>query len=380
EFTQVESVVRVNYNRGPIKYGENIFSEWVSFVDPTYHALFDFEVKWGDRSSFSDRDGMVLSEETSEKYFGDRNPVGETLDIRFNINGSEVIEEFTVKGVLKEVPNNASFADNILLPFDRQKSLFSNMEDWTYRSTITFLQIKEPEAIARIKSTEQAYLDQINQANENWDMTGLYFQPLSTIAQNGHKAQNSPFHTSHISGIIMLVVISFILLLLVCFNYINITLASASTRLKEISVRKVLGSKRTQIIWQFLIENILICLISLGIGILLAAYLFLPWFNGLSNNTLEISYLNHPAIWGFTVGIILITAIGGAGYPALYISKFQPVKILKKEFQLVQKSRFQKFLISVQLLFTIVTIFSTIVLFLTSQHLRDEDWGYNQQN
>ncbi|MEM6768015.1 MAG: ABC transporter permease, partial [Bacteroidota bacterium] len=72
EFSQVESVVRVNYNRGTIKFGENIFSEWVSFVDPTYHALFDFEVKLGDRSSFSDRDGIVLSEETAKKYFGDR--------------------------------------------------------------------------------------------------------------------------------------------------------------------------------------------------------------------------------------------------------------------------------------------------------------------
>lgn len=380
EFSQIESVARINYNRGTIKLGENIFSEWVSFVDPTYHELFDFDIKWGNRSTFSDMDGIVLSEAIAEKYFGDRNPVGETLNIRFTIDAKEVLEEFTIKGVLEEVPNNASFSDNILLPFDRQKSLVQSMEDWTYRSTITFLQIKQPKEVAALKTKEQKYLAQINQSNENWNMTGLHFQPLATIAQNGYKSQNNPFHTSHISAIVMLAIIAFILLLLVCFNYINITLASATSRLKEISVRKVLGSNRRQIIWQFLTENILICIFSLCIGILLATYLFIPWFNRLSNNTLEISYLNQPSIWGFTTALIIIAAIGGAGYPALYISKFQPVKILKKEFQMVKKNRFQKFLIGIQLLITIITIFSTIVLFFTSQHLRKKDWGYNQHD
>ncbi|MEM8889139.1 MAG: ABC transporter permease [Bacteroidota bacterium] len=378
EFTQVEAVARVNYNRGTIKHGENIFNEWVSFVDPAYHNLFDFEIKWGNREDFGDYDGVVLAEAISKKYFGDENPVGELIKIRFS--ALEEVEEFTVKGVLKKVPGNASFSNNIILPFERQKNLFENMEDWTYHSTITFLQIPNPEDIKTIKAGEQKYLDRILQLNENWDLTGLHFQALTTIAQNGYKIENNPFHTSHNSAIIMLTIIAIVLLILVCFNYINISLASASSRLKEISVRKVLGSNRGQIIWQFLSENLIICLLALGLGIVLASYLFLPWFNSLSGNTLEISYFKQAEIWGFTLVLVIITAIGGAGYPALYISKFQPVKILKREFSLVQKGRFQKFLIGTQLLFTILTIFSTLVLFLTSKHLKAKDWGYQQQD
>ena len=380
DFSQIEAMARVKYSRGTMQNGDKVFSEWVSFVDDSYHDMFDFDIKWGNKTTFSDPEGIVLRKAIAEKYFGSKNPIGETLSIRFNIKGKEIVEQFIVKGVLETAPINASFSNNILIPFHRQKALREKVEGWTYLSNITFVQAKTPAAIAEVKAAEQKYLDLIKDANENWSLSGLHFQPLITVAQNGYKVQDNPFFTSHIIAVFMLIFIAGALLLLVCFNYINITIASAATRLKEISVRKVMGGTRRQIILQFLTENLLICLLSLGIGILLAYYFFLPWFNSLGDTEFTISYLEQPYIWLFTLALIVITAIGGAGYPALYISKFEPVAILKKEFKIGQKGGFRKILISMQLILTIITIFSTFAFYLTSKSLQEKDWGYNQHN
>lgn len=378
DFPQIETTARVNYNRGVMQYEDKTFSEWVSFVDDSYHDLFDFEVKWGNKATFADPDGIILRKAVAEKYFGSKNPIGEELSIRFNIDGKEVIERFVVKGVLEKAPSNASFANNVLIPFQRQKTLQANSEDWKNLSNITFIQAKSPESIAIIKEAEDKYIPLIEKAHKNWNVAGLHFQSLTTVAQNGYKVQGNPFNTSHIIAIYMLFFVASSLLILVCFNYINITIASAATRLKEISVRKVMGSNRTQIIWQFLTENILICLLALIVGVALAHYLFLPWFNSFGDMEFSISFFDQPLIWLFTLALLLITAIGGAGYPALYISKFEPIAILKKEFKLGSKSRFRKFLIGGQLLLTIITIFCTFAFFLTAKSLKEKDWGYNQ--
>jgi len=213
-------------------------------------------------------------------------------------------------------------------------------------------------------------------------MVGIHFQPLNTVTLNSTYVRNSPFNDILLLGIYIIGGIGILLLLMACFNYLNIALASAGTRLKEISVRKVMGGTRRQIIYQFLLENFLICTLSLCLGLAFAHFLFIPWFNSIlgSGNIFKLSFLSNPETWLFTIALLLFVTIAGAGYPAFYISKYQPVAILKKEFKLGSKSKFQKTLIGAQLFISILTIFFTFGGLLLNNSIREKEWGYNQND
>ena len=381
DFPQLNKMVRVNHNGGVVEYKDKVIAQRVSFVDASFFDLFDFPIKWGNKENFVHPEGIVLSRFTAEKYFGSKNPIGEALSIRFNHKGKEIIERFIIKGVLDKTPENATFSCSLMIPYQRQKVLMEKMEDWTATTSITFVQAHTPELITDIKAREAPYLNRVNEANEDWNMVGLHFQPLKNIILHSANVRNSQFGYTEKVAIYFLIAIAIILLLLVCFNYINITLAAATTRLKEISVRKVMGSNRQQIIWQFITENVLICLFSLTIGVFLAHTFFIPWFNNmLGGITLSLSFVKQPLLWLFVLGLVLITALGGAGYPALYISKFSPNAILKKEFKIGTKNGFRKVLISTQLILTIITVFSTFVVLLDSKEQKERDWGYQQHD
>ena len=382
DFQGVKEVVRMNYKNGIVKYGDRVFNQGIAFVDNAYYDLFDFPVKWGNPATFKDPEGIVIMERIAEKYFGEKNPIGETISIRFIANEQEIIEQFVIKGVLEKIPPNASFYRGILVPFERLKIFGDTKVDWTKLSKSTFIHVEGEETIAAIKTREQKYLDIINSANQEWKMVGLHCQPLKGISLNSHNVRNAPFNWTLMIALVIIGLISVFLLLMACFNYLNIALASATTRLKEISVRKVMGGTRRQIIIQFLIENLLICTGSLVLGIAFAHFLFLPWFNDLlgSGEVFKLSYLSNPITWLFTLALLLVITIVCAGYPAFYISKFQPISILKKEFRVGGKSSFQKFLIGAQLFLSVLTIFATITLYLVNNKIKQKDWGYNQHN
>ncbi|MEM1121623.1 MAG: FtsX-like permease family protein, partial [Bacteroidota bacterium] len=207
------------------------------------------------------------------------------------------------------------------------------------------------------------------------------FEPMNGMWLNSRHVRNFPFGFTEKVAIYFLVCVGSVLLLLACFNYINIALATASTRLKEISVRKVMGSSRPQIIWQFLTENLLICLLATILGIGLANYLFLPWFNELLDGLdLSVSFMEKPHYWLFCLGLMLVAAVGGAGYPALYISKLNPNTILKKDFKLGNKPFFRKLLIGCQLGLTVIAIYMTFSFLIYSQQQKAKEWGYNQHD
>ena len=383
DFPQITEVVRINRRSGVMQYDDKVFNEGIAFVDDGYYTLFDFPVKWGNPATFSDKEGIVLSWSTAEKYFGSVNPVGETLTIRFKEKDQPYEANFIVKGVMDEPPSNGSFYNHILVPFQQQAMFGVVNEDWVRFSNPTFIQVKEEAGIADILASEQKYIDQFNQANSQMNMVRLICQPLNGVIFKSFDFRNNTFDGTLPLGLMLLGLLGFFLILMACFNYLNIALASAVSRLKEISVRKVMGGTRRQIIYQFLFENFLICTAALLLGIGLAHVFFLPWFNNeviKVPEVLQLTYASDPKIWLFSLAILLLVIIGSAGYPALYISKFQPVAILKKEFKVGSKSRFQKALVGGQLFMTIITVFCMYAGLSLQQSIMDKSWGYNQND
>ncbi|RAJ28307.1 ABC transporter permease [Pedobacter cryoconitis] len=381
DFPQVKNMARLNYSSVVIKQKENLFRDKVAFVDDDFYKMFDYTVKWGDKKHFTDKDGIVLTSELSEKLFGHRNAVGKVLSITFNVNGRTVAENFIVKGVFSKYPSNASFSFSALVPHSRMVSLGINkIGDWSESTNITFIETADQKTLSSIKSQEKKYIDLYNAVHPDHQLTSFHYQALKTMNFHSYKVTGSSFSTMEPIGLIMLVVIAISILLMVYFNYVNITVASASGRLKEVSVRKVLGSSGRQLIFQFIVENVIICTIAVFIGLFLAEVFFFPWFSAVAGFQLGTGFFLNFRTWTVALLLILVSALSGALYPAFYISRLDTVSMMKGNAKMGSNNRFRKALLGIQFFLTFISIATAIAFMQETKQIKNKSWGYQPQN
>jgi len=381
DFPQIKNTARLNYTGVIIKQGDNVFRESVSFVDDSFYQMFDFPVKWGVKQHFTDPDGIVLTDELSEKLFGRENPTGRNVSVRFNKNGQETVVNFTVKGVFDKRPIESSFYFSALVPYQKMVALgMDKAGDWNQSMAMTFVETGDEAALQPILGHNKKYLQLYNAANKDDKIAAFHFQPLKTMNFHSYKVNNQHFNSTHLAGYIMLVAIAIATLLLVYFNYMNIAIASASTRLKEIGVRKVMGSSRRQIIIQFILENIILCTIAVLIGLLLAKYIFLPLFSQIANIDLAKNLFGNYRTWVALVVLILVSALSGAAYPSFYISAFKPISIMKGNSKMGSKNRFRKALLGFQFFLTFLAISAALAFIHETKKIKIRPWGYDPTN
>jgi putative ABC transport system permease protein len=378
DFPQIKNIARVNYTGVIIKQGDNVFNERVTFVDDAFYKMLDFPVKWGNKQQFTEPDGIVLTEVMSEKLFGKRNPVGKNVNVRFNNNGQEQVVNFTVKGVFDKQPIESSWYFSALVPYSKMLSLgMDKPGDWGHSADITFIEAGNEAALLPVINQSKKYLQLYNAANTNDQITGFHLQPLKTMNFHAYKVTNHHFAQTHIAGYIMLLVIAIATLLLVYFNYMNIAIASAATRLKEIGVRKVMGSSRKQIIFQFILENLILCSIAVIIGLFLAKFIFIPLFSQIANVELGQKLFSNYRTWITLVTLIIVSALSGAAYPSFYISAFKPVNIIKGNSKMGSNNRFRKALLGFQFFLTFLAISTAIAFIQETKQVKSRPWGYS---
>ncbi|MEQ8424367.1 MAG: ABC transporter permease, partial [Cyclobacteriaceae bacterium] len=329
QLSQVESVVRVNRKSGLITIDQETFEDTFTFADKDFFDLFTFPLEKGDIRKWGEPSSIILDHSSAIKYFGDRDPIGQSVVVRLNdANGKEVIESFTVTGIAKEFPKNASFRFKMLLPFTFQNRLGISFEDWRQHCDATMILVKGRLDVSVVSQFIDPYVSTYNTFHLDFPLERFQLEPLTTASLNSYKVEGDVFAGAPKFVFVILIVISFFLIVMACFNYMNIAIAMASFRLKEIGVRKVMGSTRIQLIKQFIIENVILCSLSLFLGLTIAHTAFVPAFSSYFGLSLWLDYSN-PNLWFTCLGLIGLAAIGGAGYPALYISSFQPVQVLK---------------------------------------------------
>ena len=382
DFPQVKAAARARYRRGVVRYGDKVFNERIIFADPDYLEILTFPLKWGDANPLETPNAVVLSEEIAIKYFGHTNPVGEQIALTFE---NQRTESFFVQGVAKNFPLKSSFTFTILVPFEAQFTAGVVPEEersnWERFTTATFVQLHDARDLAVLESGMDKYINLQNAVSKDWPAHAFHFEPLTTLAQNSFDKRSNFARGAHPAGLITISLIALILIALACFNYVNIAVVSATRRLKEIGIRKVVGSNRGQLVRQFLSENLLICMIALIAGGVLAEFIFLPGFNQLlavDGVTLELEYLTNPALWGFFLILLILTGLGSGAYPAFYISAFKPVNIFRDKLQFGRKNRFMRILLACQFAFSFIAIFAGIVMTQNAQYQKTLDWGYDQ--
>ncbi|MEO9966068.1 MAG: ABC transporter permease [Reichenbachiella sp.] len=370
----VSNTMRMEYVGGNVRYGDKVFSERLSYIEPSFLEIFDFELAKGPRNILEDKQSMIISHDMAVKYFGEEDPIGQTLTI--NLGGNQT-QSFLVGAVLKKYPANSSFGFDIMIPMENLFDIkgYEKM-DWDFLTNATFVEMASGHHPSELDDQMTEFANRHNIAATDWTINIFEFVPLEEMSIRDYQIKGSVSGGSHPAGRMALSVIAIILLALACFNYMNIAVASATKRLKEIAMRKVMGSDRKNIIYQFLTENFILCLVALFLGVLLSYYFFLPGFNYLFPVEIPFSFSSFQSAVMFFGGLLLLIGFASGSYPAFYVSRFQPAAILKGNQKLGGKNWFSKILLTLQLLLAFMMVVGCFVFTENAIYLNDKDWGY----
>lgn len=379
---EVSRAVRVRRGAAVMRHDAQVFEESLWFVDPDFLDLFTFPLKWGQATALHDARSVILSEDLAQKYFGAANPVGQTITLTF---AEAQQEAFVVRGVAEPFSPRASFSFNLLLPFEVQRDLGLALDDnWGNHVQATFAEVANPAAADALPDVLLPYLERQHAARPDRPIAGFFVQPLLTFSSNAYQIRGSLAGGEVPQAMTMLFLIGVFLVVLACINYINVAIASAARRAKEIGIRKVVGGYRGQLIAQFLSENLLLCFLALLLGLVLAEAFFLPGFKtlvGQEDSDLSVFlFFDHPHLWLYLTGLLLFTSLVSGGYPAIYIASFAPVSILRGRLKVKGKERFTRTLLTVQFMVSFLAIALAVVMWQNDQYQRSLDWGYDQDH
>jgi len=341
------------------------------YADSTVFDIFSFKVLKGDvKSAVKDPKKIVLTKTAASRYFGKSDPIGKTL--------TEGTNTFEVTGVIEDVPFNSHFRFDALTArnnLPKQIGNWGNFGVYTYLLLPQKLDAKAFET--KIQGMYDAYMKQIfGPINIKIE---YQLEPIKRIHLYSTNA-NEPEPTGSITYVYIFGIVAIFLILIAAMNYMNLATARSTRRAREVGLRKVVGSRRSALVIQFLGESVILTVISLIISIILMLVL-LPKFNILSGKSFSPEILYSPVVLISVLGIVIITGIFGGSYPALFLSRFSPVTVLKGEItQGSAGSLFRKILVVIQFSISVAMIVCTLVVFRQLNYLKNKDQGFDHKN
>jgi putative ABC transport system permease protein len=352
-----------------LKYNETILKQRGYTVHGDYFNVFRWQfVKGSAATALRNPDNIVLTESVAKSLFGNEEPMGKVV----KMNNLDVK---TVSGVVKDPPGNSTVQFSFLMPFNTSEdNIREASNDWVNSFTECFVELSPGTDVAALnkKISDLAFARNGTTRFEYFlhpmDKWRLYSDFRNGINTGGM-----------ISYVRLFTIIAIIILLIACVNFMNLSTAKSEKRAKEVGIRKTLGSAKRQLILQFYSESLIISLLSFLMAIL-AVLLLLPFFNTLVEKQLQFP-LTDTGFWAMAVVMILLTGFIAGSYPALYLSSFNPIKVLKGTFLPGPRAAVpRKVLVVLQFGVSVLLISSTILIYQQVQHVKNRDLGYNTNN
>jgi len=348
-------------------YGEKRFRELTEAVDSSLLEMFTFPLIQGNpESALKEPYSLVMTERMAQKYFNTDDALGKIIRV-------ENKYDFKVTGVLKNLQRNSLLQFDFLIPIQFLKEHWNapdHLSTWYNFSFTTFVQLSEN---ASLEEVSQKIAGRIKQGYPKDDATP-FLRSYTKLYLHGLTGGG------RIVRVRMLSLIAIFVLLIACINFMNLTTARAGNRAKEIGMRKVTGALRRDIIKQFLGESLLMAFISLvlAVGVVL---LLLPVFNTLTGKELVLDLSHSLSLTLGLLGVTLLTGLIAGSYPALFMSSFQPVKIMKDASGIGSKSSlFRKILVVLQFAISVTLIIRTLVVYKQLEYMRTSDLGFNREH
>ncbi|MBL7850469.1 MAG: ABC transporter permease [Cyclobacteriaceae bacterium] len=353
--------------------GENRIYKEAYYASEEFLEMFQFPLLKGDVSTvMDDPASLVITESMARTLFGDEDPINQTV----RINNAH---DLKVTGVLKDIPKNSSFQFDCLMTW-KMKII---AEDWVKRSQTqwgnysfqVFVELNDP---ANETNVENSIRDLLFRKGETDMKREFFLHPMLRwrLHSNFENGQESGGMVDYVQ---MFTIIAAFILVIACINFMNLATARSERRAREVGIRKSVGSRRHELIFQFMGESVFLAVLAFTIAILLAQ-LLLPFYNQLVDKQLIIDYAS-PQFWIFAGSLIVFTGLVSGSYPALYLSSFQPVKVLKGKIQVGKSASLpRRILVTLQFGFSILLIIGTIVIYWQINFVKARDLGYDQEN
>ena len=373
DYPEVESFSRfINMPRAAYKFEDKEYIEEDFFyADSTVFDIFTYKVIKGDaKSAVRDPNKIVLTETAAGRYFGESDPIGKIL--------TEGTNTYEVTGVIEDVPTNSHFRFEALAA---RNNLPKELGSWGNFGVFSYLLLPEgldPTAFeTKIQGMYDAHMKSIfGPLNIKIE---YILEPIIKIHLYSTNA-NEPEPTGSISYVYIFAIVAVFLLLIAAMNYMNLATARSTRRAREVGLRKVVGSRRSLLIMQFLTESVLLTVLSLILSIVLLLIL-LPSFNTLAGKSFDIGILTSPVVLISVLMVIIVAGIIGGSYPAFVLSGFSPGTVLKGEItQGSAGALFRKILVIIQFTISVAMIVCTMVVFRQLNFLKEKDQGFNQEN
>lgn len=368
DFPEVEDAIRVHPEGGGIISYEdkNIKEDAILLADPAFFSIFTYRFLAGNIHALEKPNSIVLTRSLAAKLFTDPlSALNKTVQIDKSLQ--------TVTGVIEDVPDNSHFS------FRAVRSFPGDLKgDWGALDTYTYILLKKNAAINRLRSKLPAFVIKYLTNNAQNIHFTLELQPLTSIHLHSHLSYElSDNHDIKYTYVISIV--GLLILLIALINYINITTARASIRLREVAVRKIIGSSSTNLVKLFLTESVITILCAAGISLLLVM-LSMPLFNYVTGKQLSVWRFGiAPTIACMLFFCVLMGLLGG-WYPAFFLSKFKTVPALKNQLGTVKtQSIFRKSLVLFQFAITVVMITTSLIIYLQLNYMLHTDLGFNKK-
>lgn len=375
-----ESYVRVNNTVSRIR---------ISYADPQFFSIFSFKIRSGNRNTpLKGLHDLVLTRKTAKQLFGDDNAVGQTLEVKTG----KTFEVFTVSAITEDIPSNSTVKFQALGNYEYIPTTAEGkrgVNNWGRSAYITYVQLRPASQLASdpnslVSFRKKYYPDEETELRKAgyWKEEGVPvrygLQPMRAI-HTDTKVWGGDTPATNPKTIWILLGIAFGVLLIACINFTTLAIGRSASRAREIGIRKVVGSMRRQLVGQFLAEAFVLTVLSIGLGLLIS-YLLLPYFNRLSGKELSFSLTQFPELFWLIAGLTLIVSILAGSYPALVLSNFQPLEVLKKNIRVGGSNLFTRSLVTLQFVLSIGLIASTLIIMQQLKFMTGRNPGFNKEN
>ncbi|MBL7700232.1 MAG: ABC transporter permease [Chitinophagaceae bacterium] len=378
KFAEVKNTVRLSVPQTAImEMGDKKFDEKrLFYADSTFLQVFSFPLVKGDRKTALTRpDAILITEKMALKYFGKEDPIGKILrkDVQYPL---------IVTGVLKNIPSNSHLQFDFIQPMSAIANVNWDLKNnvWDNFNYYTYIVIDKPLDKAGIAAMNKK-IDALYKTHVDPKSISIAFdvQPLADIHLRSYNMQvDLPGH-GNIQYVNIFFIVAIFILVVACINYMNLATARSARRAKEVGLRKVVGAGRKQLIGQFLGESLMISLFSLVVA-LAAVWLLLPTFNYLAGKEITFNLLQGKWLGGI-IAIALITGLLSGSYPALFLSNFQPVRVLKSNRSTISGNKlFRNGLVVLQFVVSIILLAGTVVIYRQLKFIREMNLGFDKSN
>ena len=379
DFPEIVHAVRI-IGAGGLLVGRNanFFQEpRFFFAEEDFFEVFTHEMIAGEpATALRDPMTVVITQDMAQKYFGSENPLGQSITVK----ADPIKVDLTVSGVIKTMPHNSHFHADILGSFKTYEAVAgeAEMRSWSSNNYGTYLLLEDNYDISRLKNQLDPFIDR-HMSQGMSEQTKLQLQKLTDIHLHSHLDSEIEAN-SDITYVYIFSVIAFFILLIACINFMNLATARSSGRAKEVGLRKVVGAQRSQLIGQFLGESILTAVISLFIAIIMVI-LILPEFNQFVGRSLSFNLMSNLflvfLLFLFAISVGILSGI----YPALFLSSFKPVRVLKGKLDIGKKRfSFRTILVVFQFTISIVLIICVCVVSRQLSYMQTRNLGFEKEH